>query len=268
MKKKLWLMAVAAFAAFALLFTACPGGGGGESDPLEFPPRFLDAQMLTVQYFDNMHANPPYGTVRHQWQFAHWGAGVDDEDNPPEPHRPRTLLNSTFLIIASRGGGDVVGIADNEPATQFNGSGFQSVAFKVDATNTVPVWGHYVSRTFVPQEAFGIGRIPFEHRSDEIVFFVFDLEPLTAHLRHTSGFGTMGTLEINYEGSEIVIPIEWDGMIYVFGEFQAYITSANLTMGGPGSGDVEIRNDPFGGSTAPAGRIGWITRHIGLTPAP
>lgn len=256
MKKYLWL-AAAVVAALAL-FAACPGSGtvidnGQEGFTGEFPV-FSNAQMVMHEQFPNEH-NP--GFYRTQWKFFH-------EHDAPED--PATFLGARYLIIASRGGGTVSNLTTN-PSTQFNGNGIEPVAFKVDATNNN--WGLYTSRVFQPQANPVTNLIEFQRTANEIVFFVFDLAEIGFHLRTDVAGGSSDTrqIAINTTSSEIVIPINDDGMIHAFGAFQAYITNASLTMN---PGDIELRNDGGGsGVNAPHNRLlGWLTRHpTGLTVA-
>ena len=245
MKKQLWLTA-AVLTAFVLLFAACDDGDGpGPGDNTDQWPEFSNAQKLNVDQFPSKN-NPELTTT--QWKFYHPG-GEEDEDFGA-PHNPKTFKNSTYLLIASVGGGKAIN-SDNNPRTEFNANGFDAIKFKVDAANDS--WASdYISMTFQPQVNTE-WLIPFQHDAVEIVYFVYDLSVYIPNLG-----------DINNTNSEIVFKIDWEPAEKALGKYQAYITSANLTQG---SG-YEMKNDSADSTIDHNTPLGWITKNPGLILTP
>ena len=250
MKKQLWL-ALAVFTAFALLFIACKDGGGGTGpvDMTDQWPNFTNAQKLEVDQFGS--TNYP-GLLMTQWKFYHPG-GSENEDFGA-PHNPKTFKNSKYLIIASVGGGKHNN-STTAPATMFDENGFDAVLFQVGAGNGAN-WSDYVKMVFQPRANEISYIIPFEHTAEEIVYFVYDLSVYIPSLT-----------AINITNSEIVFKVEYEPAEKALGQYQAYITSANLTKG---ASDTEMKNDALASGVVGVANdvsLGWITQNPGLTPA-
>ena len=243
MKKKLFF-AGAVLAAFALMLTACGKGDSGKIEDAEWPD-FSNAQKLEVEHFPS-NDNP--GMTATEWKFSHPG-GAEDEDYGA-PANTKTFKNSTYLLIATMGGGKVGGTG-NSAKTEFHQPGFHAVKFKVDGGNT-SAWLDYVENTIRPQKNTA-EIIPFPHEEDEIIYFVYDLSIYQPSLS-----------VINNTDSAIVFKIAWEEEEKSLGQYQAYITSASLTRGT----GYELKNDSTDTLLPHDTVLGWVTRDPGLTLAP
>jgi len=244
MKKKnlsnIWF-AAAVFTVFVLFLTACgEGTGNGPGDMTDSWPNFTNAVKLEKpEKFDNEHG------PQIQWGFKFDGDA---------PHDVNSFQSSKFFIIASVGGGKYETPPPPAAAlTLFDPNGFSSMKFKVDGTTDRSTWSHFISDQFQAKVNEN-WIIPFPHEIDDIVYFVYDL----------SIFKVMNEITSSASAPEIVFKFDNVPGEKLFGQYQAYITSASLTRGQ----GFELRNDAGDTNIADNTVLGWVTKNPGLTPAP
>lgn len=251
MKIKLTLIA-ALIAAFALVLAACPSGSGADkSQNATVWPDFSNAQKLDI---DTPFPDPANtGFMAYQWAFTN--DGENDEDFGA-PYNTKTFKESTYLIIASKGGGLPVG-SGTTYTTQFNSAGIKAIKFKVDGTNDNWANTSYFTLNFQPRfDDVNTQMITIPHSLNEIVYFVYDLSAFDS-TRNAVNNRTDGSK------SQIVFKIDWGADVKALGQYQAYITSANLTQGA----GVSMKVNGGTSSLVDGAALGWITKNTGLTPA-
>jgi len=163
------------------------------------------------------------------------------------PNNVGVFLDSRFLVIKSVGGGLGNG---------FDERGFGGMQFKIDAT--VDGWdsdiAYYQIQNTLPDRPSD-WFVSFPHSETDVVYFVYDLSVYKQ--AYTDGGITVGDPK-----SVISITYGWAGAEQIFGTFEAYITSADLTMG---ASDAALVQDSGQAGVPEGDTFGWITKNpVGL----
>jgi len=237
--KKFFLMAMTVIITVSLFMACGEGSGNGPGDMTDNWPNFTNAVKLEApERFENEHG------PQIQWGFKH---------NLDAPHDVNTFLNSKFLLIASVGGGRYVTPTGEPPKTDYDPAGFSSVKYKVDGTPNNATWDPYIENTFQAKVNEN-WIIPFPHEADDIVYFVYDL----------SIFRVKNEITSSASAPEIVVKFDYIPSEKALGQYQAYLTNADLTRGQ----GLELRNDGSDTKLDDNIVLGWVTKNPGLTPAP